>query len=301
MRLSRVTPTTPLRRGFGPFSDVRRGSGAEPERGREFFNERYVLLDIRNCGESQRDSYNQSTAVWSGTADFCRRGTAGTGRSRKRGVLCARGGRTRLLGRSRCFCEGRGAWRRTFRGADRRGFGVDFGGDSIRAGAGASGGGGCGVERCGDERADVAGAAQSWEAERAEGKRCGNAGRECGAEGEKRGAEGTEREGAAERRRGGNAACRSAVRGAFGLRTPGVSLRRSAGERGGTACCKAEKGRSEDSRGVEPSRRGRASAKISGAGIVEESGGVYRCLAARFLLYPSCGALFSGAPPTLVS
>ena len=37
MHLSGVTPTTPLRRGFGPFSDVRRGSGAEPERGREFF------------------------------------------------------------------------------------------------------------------------------------------------------------------------------------------------------------------------------------------------------------------------
>lgn len=224
-------------------------------------------------------------------------------------MLCARGGRTRLLGRSRCFCEGRGAGRRTFRGADRRGFGGDFGGDSIRAGAGAPG---QGRMRGGTSR----------------GKAVGNAGRECGAEGEKRGAEGTEREGAAERRRGGNAACRSAVRGAFGLRTPGVSLRHSAGERDGRnagllkrgaeesdsseisliraaeARGKAgasEKGRSEDSRGAEPSRRGRASAKISGAGIVEERGGVYRCLAARFLLYPSCGAFFPGAPPTLVS
>lgn len=153
-------------------------------------------------------------------------------------------------------------------------------------------------------------------------------GRECGAEGEKRGAEGTEREGAAERRRGGNAACRSAVRGAFGLRTPGVSLRHSAGERGGRnagllkrgaeesnsseisliraaeARGKAgasENGRSEDSRGAEPSRRGPCLGKNFRSGD---------CRRARLRLSLSCGTIFalsfmrgvfSGAPPTLVS
>ncbi len=59
-----------------------------------------------------------------------RRRRAGAGK----GACFAPGGwRTRLLGRSRCFDEGRGAGRRTFRGTDRRGFGGDFGGDSGRS------------------------------------------------------------------------------------------------------------------------------------------------------------------------
>ena len=254
-----------------------------------------------------------------------RRRRAGAGK----GACFAPGGwRTRLLGRSRCFCEGRCAWRRTFRGADRRGFGGDFGGDSIRAGAGASGGGGCGVERCRDERADVACAAQSSEAERAEGKRsgmrAGNAARkvrsaEPGGRSTEapRGKEGRKRRvsfGRARRvwtvdsgrfspafspsARGGRNAG-SLKRGAEESDSSEISLIRAAEARGKAGA--SEKGRSEDSRGAEPGGAGRASAKISGAGIVEERGGVYRCLAARFLLYPSCGALFSGAPPTLVS
>lgn len=127
MHLSRETPTTPLRRGFGPLADVRRGSGAEPERGREFFNERYVLLDIRNCGESQRDSYNQSTAVWPGTADFCSRETTEAGKSRKKSVFCAREGANAAFLYAPEVFKGRCAGRRTFRGVDRRGFGGDFG------------------------------------------------------------------------------------------------------------------------------------------------------------------------------
>ena len=132
-------------------------SGAEPERGREFFNERYVLLDIRNCRESQRDSHNQSTAVWPGTADFCSRGTTEAGRSRKRSVFCAR-----RVANAAFLCapevfKGGCAGRRTFRGVDRRGFGGDFGRRFDSGGSRGVGRGGCGVERCRDERAAVAG------------------------------------------------------------------------------------------------------------------------------------------------
>ena len=142
MHLSGETPTTPLRRGFGPLADVRRGSGAEPERRREFFNERYVLLDIRNCGESQRDSYNQSTAVWPGTADFCSRETTEAGKSRRKSVFCAReGANAAFLYAPEVFKE-RCAGRRTFRaliGVVSAGI---SGGVLIRVGAGTPGGSG---------------------------------------------------------------------------------------------------------------------------------------------------------------
>lgn len=177
MHLSGVTPTTPLRRGFGPFSDVRRGSGAEPERGREFFLTKdmfywtseiagkvkeILIINPQQCGPEPQIF-----------ADGERQGRAG-------------------VGKGACFAPGegeRGFWGAPdvfAKGAEPGGgrFGALIGVVSAGTSAGTRfgpepgrpGGSGCGVERGGDERADVACAAQSSEAERAGGE----AVRECG-------------------------------------------------------------------------------------------------------------------------
>lgn len=177
MHLSGVTPTTPLRRGFGPFADVRRGSGAEPERGREFFLTKdmfywtseiagkvkeILIINPQQCGPEPQIF-----------ADGERQGRAG-------------------VGKGACFAPGegeRGFWGAPVvltKGAEPGGgrFGALIGVVSAGTSAGTRfgpepgrpGGSGCGVERGGDERADVACAAQSSEAERAGGE----AVRECG-------------------------------------------------------------------------------------------------------------------------